>query len=86
MLPKPSDMVDFEAPPGVVAAAWNSSPPSAPTVGEEATAGLPPPIPSYLAKHIFCPRCGANLGWVGSSWYCYTCKYKAGCCDGEVGE
>lgn len=44
------------------------------------------PIPIYVAKHVFCPRCGANLGWVGSSWYCFTCKFKEGCCDGEVGE
>lgn len=75
--------VQYREPPGVVEAAQNSSPLSAPTTGEEVTAAPPPP--SYVAKHVFCPRCGDNLGWVGSSWYCFTCKFKEGCCDGETG-
>lgn len=33
-----------------------------------------------------CLRCGAEMEWRHQTWQCGRCRFKLGCCEGDVGE
>jgi len=33
-----------------------------------------------------CWRCGEDMRWVHGTWQCPRCRFKLGCCEGDVGE
>ena len=41
------------------------------------------PYALSVASIEMCPRCGAAMNWIQSTWQCPRCRFKLGCCEGE---
>jgi hypothetical protein len=37
-----------------------------------------------VATSESCLRCGASMEWRHQTWQCPRCRFKLGCCEGEL--